>query len=264
MNPQITVPILIALLAFFIADEERRFLSGLIAKALSAQDRTHIRERLIELGRGSRESYENFRIYQLFLISTPIAIFLLLALMHVMEIFTAMALSIFLAVALYGFTEWRLSKLVSLRRAEIEGEFPALIEMLTLAIGAGESTSSAMKRISRRASGYLAQEFSNVIKEIESGTPFHIAMDHMSYSLNSAVIRRFVDAVIISINRGTPLIETLSHAVSEARNLERASLLTAAGKAEISMMIPVVFLILPISILFALYPSLASLELFGA
>ena len=64
------------------------------------------------------------------------------------------------------------------------------------------------------------------------------------------------------MTRGTPLIETLSHAVAEARNIERANLLTAAGKAEISMMIPVVFLILPISILFALYPSLTSLSLF--
>jgi tight adherence protein C len=35
----------------------------------------------------------------------------------------------------------------------------------------------------------------------------------------------------------------------------------AAAKAEISMMVPVVFLILPISILFALWPSLANLNL---
>jgi tight adherence protein C len=40
--------------------------------------------------------------------------------------------------------------------------------------------------------------------------------------------------------------------------------LSAAGKAEISMMIPVVFLILPISILFALWPSLTNLNLFAS
>ena len=37
-----------------------------------------------------------------------------------------------------------------------------------------------------------------------------------------------------------------------------------AGKAETSMMVPVVFLILPISILFALWPSVTHLNLFAA
>jgi len=41
-------------------------------------------------------------------------------------------------------------------------------------------------------------------------------------------------------------------------------IMNAAGKAEISMMIPVVFLILPISILFALWPSLTNLNLFAS
>jgi tight adherence protein C len=36
--------------------------------------------------------------------------------------------------------------------------------------------------------------------------------------------------------------------------------MTAAGKAEISMMIPVIFLILPVSMLFALWPSLSNLN----
>jgi tight adherence protein C len=39
--------------------------------------------------------------------------------------------------------------------------------------------------------------------------------------------------------------------------------MNAAGKAEVAMMIPVVFLILPISILFALWPSLTNLNLFA-
>jgi len=56
--------------------------------------------------------------------------------------------------------------------------------------------------------------------------------------------------------------EELTRHASEARSVQRNRVLSAAGKAEISMMIPVVFLILPISILFALWPSLANLNLF--
>ena len=44
------------------------------------------------------------------------------------------------------------------------------------------------------------------------------------------------------------------------RAAHRNQIMTAAGKAEISMMIPVVFLILPVSMLFALWPSLSNLN----
>jgi tight adherence protein C len=64
---------------------------------------------------------------------------------------------------------------------------------------------------------------------------------------------------MIAVERGSPLVEVVNRQVEEVRNQERARLLEAAGKAEIAMMVPVVFLILPISVLFALWPSYYSL-----
>ena len=64
--------------------------------------------------------------------------------------------------------------------------------------------------------------------------------------------------------RGAPIAEVLIRHAQEARDSQRNQILAAAGKAEISMMIPVVFLILPISMLFALWPSLMNLNLFAS
>jgi tight adherence protein C len=86
----------------------------------------------------------------------------------------------------------------------------------------------------------------------------------MSKRVISPSVRRFVDALIISIARGTSLVETFSHSVQDSRNLERVRIVTAAGKSEISMMIPIVFLILPVSVLFALFPSISALQYFGS
>lgn len=255
---------MIAFVAFAYVDEDHSIIAGVTKGVIGVEDKTHVRERLAELGKEGKESFENFRIYQLFLVTAPALLSLPFCLIGTLAIAEWGVLSFSFAIAFYIFSELRLTKLVASRRAEIESEFPALIEMLTLAIGAGESPSSAMRRISIRASGHLADEFSKVIKEIEAGVSFQIALDRMSRSLRSPAIRRFVDSIIISMSRGTPLIETLTHAVSESRSIERTNLLTAAGKAEITMMIPVVFLILPISILFALYPSIASLSLFSS
>jgi tight adherence protein C len=40
----------------------------------------------------------------------------------------------------------------------------------------------------------------------------------------------------------------------------RAELLTLAGKNETKMMIPMVFVILPVTVMFALYPSLSLIQ----
>jgi len=47
--------------------------------------------------------------------------------------------------------------------------------------------------------------------------------------------------------------------VEEVRQVQRTAISEKASKAELALMIPVVFLILPISILFALWPSYYSL-----
>jgi tight adherence protein C len=50
--------------------------------------------------------------------------------------------------------------------------------------------------------------------------------------------------------------------VKDARLASKNLILQRAGKAEIALMIPIVFLILPISILFALFPSFEQLNSF--
>jgi len=72
---------------------------------------------------------------------------------------------------------------------------------------------------------------------------------------------RLVDAILISQVHGSPLAPLLLNHAHEVREESRRALLEACGKSEIAMAIPVVFLILPVTVLFALYPSLAQLNL---
>jgi tight adherence protein C len=71
----------------------------------------------------------------------------------------------------------------------------------------------------------------------------------------------FVDGVVVALERGTPLGDVLRAQAQDARVLSRRRLMEAGGRREIAMMIPVVFLILPVTVLFAVYPGLAVLDL---
>jgi tight adherence protein C len=263
MSLQIAIPCLIALVAFFIADEQSHLVQIIYGSSLKLGNRKSVENRLAQLGKSQEVDFENFRISQLTYIVAGIGFATLVFTLA----FISFGLFILLITATplltFVMTERNLTKRVLNRKKEIESEFPAIVEMLTLAVGAGESPASALKRITQRAHGHLSREFSRVVREVEAGAPFASSLDEMSKKLNSDALRRFVDSLIISISRGTPLVETLTHSANESRNQERVRLLTAAGKSEISMMIPVVFLILPISILFALFPSLTNLNLFS-
>ena len=63
----------------------------------------------------------------------------------------------------------------------------------------------------------------------------------------------------MAIERGTPLAEVLRSQAMDVREAGKRALLEAGGRKEISMMLPVVFMILPITVLFALYPGLLTL-----
>ena len=137
----------------------------------------------------------------------------------------------------------------------IELEFPGVVELFTILVSAGQSPSAALLRISEVSSGAFALLLRDAVQQMRHGAPLSHALDIINDVVKSPVIRRFNDSILIAIERGTPLAEVISRQVDEVRQAQRTSLLERAGKAEIALMIPVVFLILPVSVLFALWPS---------
>lgn len=232
--------------------------------ARGSEDKTQLRTRLEELGRSSEKDYEDFRIKQYGYCAAAAAIGLALLLAVSGSLFFAAIGSITTGITIYLLIDRQLTQDVKKRRELIEAEFPAIVEMLTLAIAAGETPMSAMLRVANTANGAIAHEFAIVVAGVRSGAPLHESLDAMGRRVKSVMIRRFVDALVTATLRGAPLVEVLSRHAVEARGNQRNRVMGAAGKAEISMMIPVVFLILPISILFALWPSLANLNLFAS
>jgi tight adherence protein C len=232
--------------------------------AKKSGDRTHLRSRLEELGRTSEREYVDFRIKQYGYCAAASALSFTVVLLLTQSIFKSLLSSGLLGFVSYILLDRELTKDVKKRRELIESEFPAVLEILTLAISAGETPMSAMLRIAESADGLLAKEFQIVVAGVRSGLPLNETLDAMGRRVKSVMIRRFVDALVTATLRGAPLVEVLSRHAIEARGNQRNRVMGAAGKAEISMMIPVVFLILPISILFALWPSLTNLNMFAS
>ena len=140
-----------------------------------------------------------------------------------------------------------------------ESEFPQLIELFTILVSSGESPSVALESIVARSSGQLTLEFEKVLEQIRNGENLTQSLEGLSLATPSTILRRFADTLVLATQRGAPLSEILHNHVKEVRQQDHAAMLSAAGKAEVALMIPVIFLILPVSVIFALWPSFVSL-----
>ena len=217
-------------------------------RVYKSKDRIDVQERLAELGKSKKSDFETFRTNQLVLSGVASLVTIFILVLSGKSPIIAFLLSGIFSVLIYSVIDRNLTNKVKSQRLLVDAEFPAIVEMYSLAMSAGETPLAAMERISRTANGSLAIKFARVVDLVKSGKPFHIALDEMGRDLESVLIRKFVDALIIATLRGAPLIDVLQRHAQEARESQRNRVLGAAAKAEISMMVPVVFLILPISI----------------
>jgi tight adherence protein C len=159
-----------------------------------------------------------------------------------------------------GRDKW-LSLQVTRREERMLAEFPTVAELLALSVGAGEGAVGALDRVSRTCRGELSTELRRTLADARTGASLVEALEGMASRTSLPSVARFVDGVAVAVERGTPLGDVLRAQAQDARELSRRRLLEAGGKKEIAMMIPVVFLVLPVTVLFAVYPGLTVLDL---
>ena len=66
--------------------------------------------------------------------------------------------------------------------------------------------------------------------------------------------------IAAALERGTPLAEVLRAQAQDSRDQAKRELLESAGRKEVAMLVPLVFLILPTTIAFAVFPALLVLQ----
>ena len=165
------------------------------------------------------------------------------------------------ALAAFLFQDYLLSVRIKRREARMLAEFPGLAELMALAVSAGENATAALERVCRSSQGELAQEFGRVLAQTRSGIPLVDALTEFSHRTRLAPLIRFVDGIVVAVQRGTPLADVLRAQAQDVRDMAKRELMESAGRKEVGMMVPLVFGILPLTVIFAVFPGLAMLRL---
>ncbi|MFG1815030.1 type II secretion system F family protein [Kribbella sp. NPDC049174] len=147
------------------------------------------------------------------------------------------------------------------RERRLLAELPTVAELLALSVAAGEGPAAALDRVSRSCRGELAEELKRVLGETRAGETLVRALDGLADRTGLLALSRFADGLAVALERGTPLADVLRAQAGDIREAGRRELIESGARREVAMMIPVVFLVLPVTIAFAFYPGAVGIRL---
>jgi len=150
-----------------------------------------------------------------------------------------------------------------IKQSEINEELVSILQMISIMISSGESPMSAMRYVSKRSDGILPRLIRESLNKYEDGRSITQTLDFLATATGSTQVRRLTNSIQIAIHRGTPVLDVLNNQVLALNKQINFNLMKRSGKSEITLLIPVVFLILPVSISFAIWPSLYGLNQAG-
>jgi tight adherence protein C len=157
--------------------------------------------------------------------------------------------------------DYHLGAVVRRREARMLAEFPTVADLLALSVAAGEGPAAALDRVTRVAQGELSRELARVLADSRTGTPIAQALDALATRTGLPVVARFAEGFAVAIERGTPLADVLHAQAADVREATRRTLIETGARKEVVMMVPVVFLVLPVTVAFAFWPGVVGLRL---
>ncbi|MDP9408859.1 MAG: type II secretion system F family protein [Actinomycetota bacterium] len=218
--------------------------------------------RLDQLGRG--QTLQEFRAEQVLWGATGLLTGLLVSLLLLARGAEPVGLVVLVLLAgvggVLGRDRW-LSRQVRRREERMMAEFPTVAELLAMAVTAGEGALGALERVARTSRGELSAELRRALADARAGTPLVQALERVGGRTSLPPLARFVEGVAVAVERGTPLADVLRAQAVDVRESGRRQLLEAGGRKEIAMMVPVVFLVMPVTVVFALFPGFIGLSL---
>ena len=148
------------------------------------------------------------------------------------------------------------------RARAVEQCVPAFAELLALATSAGAGVPAALESCAQHLAGPLQEEIAGTVAELRSGVGVEMALRSLDARARSRSLTRIIDSVLVARDRGTPVADVLRAQAMDVRADQARQLMESAGRKDVAMLVPIVFLVLPAVVLVALFPGAVALRAF--
>ena len=144
-------------------------------------------------------------------------------------------------------------------RRAVDDEISAVLDMFGMCVAAGMSVPTACERIGRSGSGILAGECRRITAELELGVSVTDALRASDERVRHDGWTRFVEHLVSARRQGTPLADIVRFLADDEAQAEGRRLIESASTRETLMMFPLVFGILPATVLVAVFPGITAI-----
>lgn len=153
--------------------------------------------------------------------------------------------------------EWRHRP--SARRRLVESELSPFLDLATVCLSAGLSVPAMFERTGVDAVGILGREAAAIARDVSVGVPLVDACTASERRVRHESWSRLIEHLLTARRHGTPIAEIVRSLAADERAAAGRRLIEAASSREIVMLLPLIFVILPMTVLVAVFPGLVAL-----
>lgn len=151
------------------------------------------------------------------------------------------------------------SSIFRVKKTNLRFVLPDVTAVLGLLLSAGLPVGVALAWLAPRTRGDLGEILAATIANTELGADFNAELRELS-EYGDPGLTELAEKLLLSLERGAGVSHQVFELAATMRQSLYRELLQKAGSNETKMLIPTIFLILPVTVLFALFPSLIVLQ----
>lgn len=144
--------------------------------------------------------------------------------------------------------------------AESHKQLSDVSRVFALLLENGLPVTIAFRWLTPRITGDWRFEFDLLVRNLDLGADLIEELSDLAARIPLPALSEFCQKLRVAIERGTPVAHQISNLSDSIQQQLMRDLIRRAGRNETKMLIPTIFLILPVTVLFAISPSLLLLQ----
>lgn len=157
------------------------------------------------------------------------------------------------------FSSWMVRRKAKARQDSVLRALPTALDLITVCMEAGLSFDSGLAKVVEKTRGTLSDEFGRVLHEMQIGKARRDALRDMAERLRLRDVSSFVSAIVQADQMGMSLGPVMRAQSEDVRERRRQAAEEMAMKAPIKMLFPLIFCILPATVLVVLGPGIVTM-----
>ena len=146
------------------------------------------------------------------------------------------------------------------RAAQIRAELPVVVDLLALRVLVGESVAAAIAHVTAVTSGSSAEELEAVLACRDDGMGLSEALHHVASEATAPGLARAFSFLATAHQSGGRLADALLDLAADLRAEDERLLQTEGGRRALTVYGPILALMVPVALVFLMYPTLAGLS----